>query len=128
MNTQIYGQLLSETVPAVITNKNEYKRIEKLFADLFKKKRSPEEDKLFDLFASLLEDYEKKTLPKIEPTSPLETLKFLIKENGLKQAELADVFNTQSIVSEVLSGKRRITLNQAKRLANRFNVSVELFI
>jgi len=128
MNKNIYGQLLSETVPVVITNKREYKRIEGLFAKLFKKKRSPEEDKLFDLFANLLENYEQKTLQKIKPSTPLKTLKFLMTENNLKQVDLAEIFSTQSVVSEVMSGKRKVTLNQAKKLAKRFKVSIELFV
>lgn len=127
MNTQIYGQLLSETIPAVITNEREYNRIEEIFANLFKKKRSPEEDKLFDLLATLLESYEQKTLLKIKTSNPIETLRFLMSENNLKQIDLIDVFKTQSIVSEVLAGKRQINLNQAKNLAEKFSVSLELF-
>jgi HTH-type transcriptional regulator/antitoxin HigA len=128
MNIQIYGQLLSETIPTVITNKREYKRIEEIFANLFKNKRSPEEDKLFDLLATLLENYEQKTLPKLEASNPIETLRFLMSENNLKQIDLIDVFKTQSIVSEVLAGKRQINLNQGKNLAEKFGVSLELFV
>lgn len=128
MDTKIYGQLLSETIPVVITNQKDYKRLEDIFAKLFKKERSPEEDKLFDLLANLLEDYERKTLPKIEKSTPAETLKFLMGENNLKQKDLIDVFGTQSIVSEILSGKRQINVHQAKKLADKFKVSVELFV
>lgn len=128
MNTKIYGQLLSETIPVVITNETEYQRIEDIFANLFKKDRSPEEDKLFDLLANLLEDYERKTLPELGQSTPIDILKFLINENDLKQTDLTDIFKTQSIVSDILAGKRQINLAQAKRLANRFRVSVELFI
>ena len=128
MNTKIYGQLLSETIPVVITNQKEYKRIENIFAESFKKDRSPEEDKLFDLLTNLLEDYERKTLPEIKKSTPAETLKFLMSENNLKQNDLIDVFGTQSIVSEILSEKRQININQARKLADKFRVSVELFI
>lgn len=128
MNTQIYGQLLSETIPAVITNEQEYNRIEEIFENLFKKKRSPEEDKLFDLLATLLENYEQKSLPKLETSNPIETLRFLMSENNLKQIDLIDVFKTQSIVSEVLAEKRQINLTQAKNLAEKFGVSLELFV
>lgn len=128
MNTQIYGQLLSETVPTVITSDKEYDRIEELFANMFNKNRSPEEDKLFDLFTNLLEDYEKRTLPPIKRTTPIEMLKFLMDENNLRQIDLVGIFSSQSIVSEVLSGKRQITVSQAKKLSERFKLSVEAFI
>lgn len=128
MNTKTYAQLLSETLPGVIDSNEEYRRTEEVFARLFKKNRSPEEDKLFELLANLMEDYEEKNLPILEKSTPLETLKFLMEENDLKQTDLVDVFATQSIVSEVLSGKRKINIKQAKKLADRFNVAAEIFI
>ena len=120
--------LLSATLPGVIDSLAEYNRIEEIFNGLFKENRSPEEDKLFNLLANLLEDYERRTLPPLEESSPRETLKFLMAENNLRQSDLADIFGTQSVVSEVLKGKREITKNQAKALAQRFSLRLEAFI
>ncbi len=103
-NSKIYGTLLAETVPTVIDSDAEYKRLEDIFAGLFKENRSLEEDKLFDLLANLLEDYENRTLPVLKESSPLDTLKFLMEENNLKQRDLVGIFSSQGIVSEVLSG------------------------
>ncbi len=119
---------MSATLPSVIDSLDEYNRIEEIFNNLFKGNRSPEEDKLFNLLANLLEDYEKRTLPQLEKSSPLETLKFLMNENALRQSDLADIFGTQSVVSEVLRGRREITKKQAKALAERFSLRVEAFI
>jgi len=127
-NPKKYSTLLSDVLPGVIDSLEEYNRIEKIFNNLFKGNRSPEEDKLFNLLANLLEDYEKRTLPQLEKSSPLETLKFLIRENNLRQSDLTDVFGTQSVVSEVLNGKREITKNQAKSLAQKFSLRLEAFI
>ncbi len=89
---------------------------------------SPEETRLFALLANLMEDYEKRTLPPLEKSSEVETLRFLMRENNLKQMDLIDVFGTQSIVSEILNGKRSISKTHARRLAKRFSVSADLFI
>ena len=56
------------------------------------------------------------------------TLWFLMEQNDLKQADLYDVFGSQAIVSKVLSGKRAISKAQAKRLADRFHLSTDVFI
>jgi HTH-type transcriptional regulator / antitoxin HigA len=40
---------------------------------------------------------------------------------------LADVFGTRSIVSEVLSGKRRLNTEHMRRLSERFHVSPGAF-
>src|SRR6266481_8024748 len=58
---------------------------------------------------------------------PLEVLHFLMDQHGLLQKDLADVFGTPIIVSEVLSGKRELNKDHIKRLSRRFNVSPELF-
>ncbi len=47
--------------------------------------------------------------------------------NSLKQKDLVDVFGTPSIVSEVLNGKRGLTIEHIKKLSRRFHVSPELF-
>ncbi|MEP7213032.1 MAG: helix-turn-helix domain-containing protein [Acidobacteriota bacterium] len=126
-----YGKLLASTLPAVIKSDGEYDRTEAIFNDLFNKgeaNRSAEETRLFELLANLLEEYETRTLPRIEDASPAETLRFLMEENDLKQSDLDDVFGSQSVVSKVLSQQRSISKAHAKRLAERFNVSIDAFI
>jgi HTH-type transcriptional regulator / antitoxin HigA len=46
----------------------------------------------------------------------------------LRQADLAEIFGSQSNVSEVLNGKRKINARQARALASRFGVSAAVFI
>jgi len=52
----------------------------------------------------------------------------LIRENGLRQTDLLDVFPTQSVLSEILNGKRALTLAYVERLATRFNVPPSMFM
>ena len=128
-NKQLYGVLLTDTLPSVIDSAAEYDRIESIFEKLLDNEdRSPEEDKLFDLLANLLEDYERRSLPPLVGSSPLEALKFLMRQNDLAQKDLIEVFGSKGIASEVLSGKRSISKTQAKKLAERFSVSTDLFI
>ncbi len=124
-----YIKLLADVLPGVIDSPAEYNRMEAIFNNLIdKQNRSPEEDKIFDLLANLLEDYERRRLPPLDKSSPRETLKFLMEENNLRQSDLTAIFSAQSVVSEVLKGKREITKNQAKALSERFGLRVEAFI
>ncbi len=128
-NKQLYGVLLTDTLPTVIDSAAEYNRIESIFENLLdKENRLPEEDKLFDLLANLLEDYERRSLPPLAESSPLEMLKFLMQQNDLAQKDLVEFFGSKGTVSEVLAGKRSISKIQAKKLAERFCVSTDLFI
>ena len=130
-NPQKYGELLVSTLPAVITTEEENDRALSIVERIMDKGEdniSPEESRLMILLAQLIEDYEDKAYPMGHIAKPIDLLKSLIWEHELKQADLVDIFGTQSVVSEVLNGKRGIGLNHAKRLAERFSLPVDLFI
>lgn len=130
-NPKKYGELLVQTLPGVIETEEENERclaiVEKLM-DKGENDLSPEEDRLMRLLVDLIETFEDKAYPMGHIATPLDTLKALVFEHELKQADLVDVFGSQSIVSEVLSGKRKINANHAKRLATRFRLTADLFI
>lgn len=53
-------------------------------------------------------------------------LAFLMDQHGLGQADLSEVA-TQSVISEILSGKRQLNVRHIKALSERFNVSADTF-
>ena len=124
----VYAGLLTKILPRVITSEAEYIRLEAKFKELIRKKRSIEENSMFDLLANLLEDYERRTLKPLESASPVEILRFLMQENGLKQSDMVEYFGSQGNVSQVMSGKRRISRNAAAKLAERFKLSPAAFL
>lgn len=127
-----YGKLLMQTLPAVITNDEELERMSNEVNRLMTKgikqgELSPEEDTLLDLLSDLIESYEDQHYA-IPESSPHDVLIFLMEDRGLKQSDLLPVFGSSGIASEVVNGKRSISKTQAKKLAEFFKVSVELFI
>ena len=91
-----------------------------------KGKLSPAEQRLAELLTLLIEDFEEKAYA-LKPAKPIEILNELLEANSLKQKDLVDVFGTPSIVSEVLNGKRGLTIEHIKKLSRRFHVSPEVF-
>lgn len=87
---------------------------------------TPESDRL-DLLAVLIEDYENNAFP-IEKPNPIEAIKFRMQEKNLKQADLIPYFGTSSRVSEVLNGKRNLTVEMIKNLSLGLGISVETLI
>lgn len=121
-----------QVLPSVITDEQELERmtdeVNKLVSKGIKQNGlSPEESRLLQLLTQLIEDYEDEHFP-IEDAHPIDVLKFLMGQHELKQSDLLDVFGSSGIASEVINGKRSISKTQAKKLAERFRVSVELFI
>ncbi len=131
-NKTKYGDLLMQTLPSVITSEDELDRLTQVVDHLITKgiredDLSPEESILLDLLASLIGAYEDEHYP-IADAPPHHMLKFLMDENGLRQADLLPVFGSSGIASEVVNGKRSISKAQAKKLAAFFKVSTDLFI
>lgn len=81
---------------------------------------------VMDYLGNLVEAYDDEhyTWP---PPSPAEMLRYLMEEGGLKQEDLADVA-PQHRISEILSGKRGISKEIAKKLARRFGVHADVFL
>lgn len=129
-DTKRYGNLLADVLPAHIETEAENERILSIIQNLMKKGEnnlSPEEERLLNLLVDLVEKFEEKTY-RFKSLNPLENLTELMQMRDLKQKDLVPIFGSQGITSEVLSGKRTISKTQAKKLAEFFHVSVELFI
>jgi len=124
-----YATLLVETLPAVPQNERENERLLEIVEQLaFKKKHSIAEKKLVELLVVLIEQFEEEHYP-IKDATPLEVLIGLMESHALKQKDLVTegIFETPSVASEVLNGKRDLTKEHIKRLSKRFHVSPEVF-
>jgi HTH-type transcriptional regulator/antitoxin HigA len=123
-----YATLLAKTLPAVIHSEKENERYTSLLEELDRKgsKLSTAEQRLADLLTLLIEDFEERHYA-LKPATPIAVLEELMTANELQQKDLLDIFSTPSIVSEVLSGKRKLTTEHIRKLSRRFHVSPELF-
>jgi HTH-type transcriptional regulator / antitoxin HigA len=118
-----------QDILSVPHNGKEYKRLVSLLDNVIDEVGSDESHPLASLMetlGSLIEMYEGQNIPEIEG-DPIASLKTLIEEHGIKQSELPEI-GTQGVVSEVLSGRRRLNIRQIKALSERFNVSPAVFI
>ena len=124
-----YGSLLVEYLPGVIHTEKENEKALEMAGRLMKKgKLSPEESRLLDLVAALIEDYEEKAYPIDTGSKPAVALLELMREHELKQTDMLDIFGSQGTVSQVLNGKREISKSQARKLSQRFRLPIDLFI
>jgi HTH-type transcriptional regulator/antitoxin HigA len=91
------------------------------------RKLDAEERELQALLAHLCTEYEDRT---VEPpaSTPLEVVQFLMDQNSLRPVDMVEVFGSRAVASQVLNGKREISKAHARRLSERFRISVEAFI
>ena len=123
-----YPHLLSQKKPAPIHKASEHKeRLAELQTLLSKTDLTSPEKTYCELLALLVEDYEKKTfaLPNL---SPIDLLKELMEANNLQQKDLLPIFKHKTLISEILNGKRRLSVEHIRGLAKRFHIPAEAFI
>ena len=81
---------------------------------------------LMETLGSLVETYESHHVPEFLG-DPIQTLKILTQEHGLKQSDMKEI-GSQGVVSEVLSRKRSLNSRQIKALSEKFGVTPSIFI
>lgn len=123
-----YAGLLAKAVPTVIENERENRRLLKVLKELMKKSDlTPEEIALAKLLGHLIQEFEQRFYKPQSPT-PREALIEMMAMNHLKQADIAHIFGSSGITSEVISGKREISKANAKALAKFFHTSTDVFL
>ena len=122
-----YGTLLEEVKPEVIRDEEELRRDIEIHERLTARETPMEaEKKLIALLTVLVEEFENRKYPVVN-VGPLDIIRHLMEEHQLRQKDLTDVFGTESIVSDVLNGKRELNKDHIKRLCERFKVSPAVF-
>lgn len=79
-----------------------------------------------EAIAEKVHEYESETVL-IPASSQAEALSFLMEEKNVKQKDLSEIA-TQSVISEILNGKRKMTINHVKKLSEFFQVPIEFFL
>lgn len=82
----------------------------------------------FEALTQFVGDYEDMHLrAEIGRMKPLQALKFLMRENGMKAIDLGKVLGNRSLASQVLNGKRGLSKTHIRLLSERFKVEPGLF-
>ncbi|WP_319422518.1 helix-turn-helix domain-containing protein [Pleurocapsa sp. FMAR1] len=123
-----YIQLLQQFPPRTITNDEQLEATQVVIDKLLDRPQlSPEELDYLNLLGTLVYEYEQKGEP-IADIYGVELLKVLIAERQLRQKDLVPVFKTESIISDILNGKRQLTVRHIQGLAQFFNLSPAVFL
>jgi HTH-type transcriptional regulator/antitoxin HigA len=124
-----YEKLLGKVLPVVIHTEEDYQRMLGALAELMEKPEleiTEEEGRVLELLGILIEEYEDRAHP-LPVTEPHKMLAYLLETKDMKPSDLWSIL-PRSRVSEILSGKRGISKDQAKKLADLFRVPVENFL
>ncbi len=87
---------------------------------------TPEGDEL-DVLATLVDAYEAKHHT-IDAPDPITAIEFRMGQQGLTRKDLEPMIGSRARVSEVLTGKRSLTLEMVRRVHSGLGISADLLI
>ena len=113
--------------PGIINTKLQYKaamaRVEQIFAT---KPGSAEGDEL-ELLLLLVEKYEEEAFP-ISLPDPVTAIRFRMEQQDLKPKDLVPLIGSKSRVSEVLSGRRPLSLVMIRNLFAELGIPADVLL
>jgi HTH-type transcriptional regulator/antitoxin HigA len=89
--------------------------------------RDPADQARMAAQARLIEAYERVRWPRRALSLP-DLLIYLMDQHGLSRADLVPLLGTLSRVSEIMTGKRELSMSMVRKLRERFHISADLLI
>ena len=121
--TSTYMELITTFPPPPITNEAELIATQNQINSILDKGKLTQDDRDYlKVLGTLVYDYEDKNEP-MPTLKGVQLLKALLEESNLQPQDLAPIFLSESIVLDILDGKRELTASQIKELAAFFHIS-----
>jgi HTH-type transcriptional regulator/antitoxin HigA len=114
------------TIKPIKTKKDYQQALARLKMIFDSKKGSAKGDEL-EILAMLIDNYENEHFPVGFP-DPVEAIKFRMEQLGYNQSDLANVVGLKSRASEILSKKRKLSLEMIRQIHDRLNIPTEVLI
>jgi HTH-type transcriptional regulator / antitoxin HigA len=87
---------------------------------------TPEADR-FDLLGLVIEDYERKRWP-IDPPAPIDAIRYRMETGSFTQADLGRLLGSRQRASDILNGRRALTMRMAWKLHREWDIPAEALI
>jgi HTH-type transcriptional regulator/antitoxin HigA len=114
------------TIKPIKTKKDYQQALVRLETIFDAKKGSSKGDEL-EILGMLVDNYENENFPVGFP-DPVEAIKFRMEQLGYTQSDLANVVGLKSRASEILSRKRKLSLEMIRQIHDRLNIPTEVLI
>lgn len=111
----------------LIKTENDYNQALKRLEIIFDSKRGTDEGDELELLGMLIDQYENEHFP-IDLPDPIEAIKFRMEQMGYNQNDLAKIVGFKSRASEILSRKRKLSLEMIRQLHIELNIPTDVLI
>lgn len=85
-----------------------------------------ESDEL-EVLSILIKEFENEHYPISQP-NPLDAIKFRLEQMNMTESELSEILGARSRKSEILSGKRKLSLSMIRKLHKKLHIPAQILI
>ena len=111
----------------VITSEKEYQAALKRLSEIFDAVPDSPEGMEAELLVTLIEKYESEHYP-ISFPDPIESIKDMMENKGLKDKDLIPAIGSKSVVSHILNRRIALTIDMIRKLSDLLNIPVAVLI
>lgn len=111
----------------LIKTKKDYENALERLNVIFDAKKGTKEGDELEILGILIEQYENEHFP-IDLPDPIEAIKFRMEQLGYTQTDLAKVIGLKSRASEILSKRRKLSLEMIRQLHDKLNIPTDVLI
>ena len=123
-----YIEIITTFPPRPITCEAELIATQNRIDSIVNRRNLTQDDRDYlNVLGTLVYDYEQKHEP-MPVLKGIKLLKALMIEDNIQEKDLIDIFESESCVSEVMNGKRELTVSQIQKLAKFFHLSPVAFL
>lgn len=97
------------------------------FSKVFHAKIGSKEGDEAELLSLLIEDYEDRMFP-IEVPDPIEAIKYRMEQQGLTKKDIGEILGYKSRVSDIFSGRRKLTIEMIRNLHEKLNIPLAALV
>jgi HTH-type transcriptional regulator / antitoxin HigA len=108
----------------LIKTRREYRAALRRAAEIMDARRNTPQGDELELLAALIEIYEEEHAP-VPPPDPVEAIRFRMEQEDLRPQDLVSLLGSRSRVSEVLNGRRPLTLAMIRKLHHGLGIPAE---
>jgi HTH-type transcriptional regulator / antitoxin HigA len=110
-----------------IKTKKDYQQALARLELIFDAKNGTKEGDELEILGILIDQYENEHFP-IDLPDPIEAIKFRMEQLGYTQSDLAKIVGLKSRASEILSKKRKLSLDMIRQIHDKLNIPTDVLI
>jgi HTH-type transcriptional regulator / antitoxin HigA len=125
---ETFTQLVCVWIPKAIHDRIEFENASEIMNAMAGHDLNKDQEDYLETVSILVDEYDRTHSKQPKKASPLAVLELLLEEHDISGRQLGKILGNEAVGGFILRGERHITVEQAKKLGERFSVDPVVFL